>query len=123
MLAATDIPDWIFGTTQNRELDFTHLSPEDVAHFYKRSPQSVVQNVTAPTMLLIGDNDLRVPPHQSYYYMHSLKEQNVPCQLYKYPGSGHALLDTEHGVDAYMNISLWMDKYLKEESEVLNKVD
>ena len=63
-------------------------------------------------MLLIGDNDLRVPPHQAYYYMHSLREKGVPCELYKYPGSGHALLETEHGVDAYMNICLWMDKYL-----------
>jgi len=65
-------------------------------------------------MFLIGDADLRVPPHQSYYYFNQLKARGVDCKLYNYPGSGHALLPTEHGIDANMNISLWMDKYLME---------
>ena len=29
-----------------------------------------------------------------------------------YPGSGHALLPVEHGMDAEFNISFWMDKFL-----------
>jgi len=64
MVTATDIPDWIFACTQNREFDFAKgLSSADVALFYERSPQSVVQNVTTPSMLLVGDKDLRCPPH------------------------------------------------------------
>ena len=65
-----------------------------------------------PTLLLIGDNDLRVPPHQGYYYYNALKQMGVDAKLYNYPGSGHGLAPVEHTWDAYMNISLWMDKYL-----------
>ena len=68
--------------------------------------------MTTPTQLLVGDKDLRCPPHQSYYYHHSLKERGVPCKLWNYPGSGHSLAATEHCLDAYMNIALWMDEYL-----------
>jgi len=41
-----------------------------------------------------------------------LKERDVPCKLWNYPGSGHSLAATEHCLDAYMNIALWMDEYL-----------
>jgi dipeptidyl aminopeptidase/acylaminoacyl peptidase len=61
---------------------------------------------------VIGDADLRVPPHQSYFYQHALQELGVETRLYDYPKSGHALLPTEHGMDALVNISNWFDKYL-----------
>jgi len=88
-------------------------SAEDVAHFYTRSPQSVVNNVSTPSMFIVGDKDLRCPPHQSYYFMHSLKERGIDTRLYNYPGSGHGLVQQlEHSMDAYCNISMWFDRYL-----------
>ena len=36
----------------------------------------------------------------------------VDTKLYNYPESGHALAKKpEHALDAYMNITFWMDKY------------
>lgn len=72
MLMSTDIPDWIYACCYKREIDFTCLTAEEVAHFYNKSPHSVVHNVKTPALFLIGTADLRVPPHQSYYYMHAL---------------------------------------------------
>lgn len=71
-----------------------------------------VGNVTTPSQFLIGDKDLRVPPHQSYYYEAALKARGIETRLYNYPGSGHALLPIEHTYDALHNISTWMDKFL-----------
>ena len=34
-----------------------------------------------------------------------------------YPESAHAILPTEHNVDATMQIALWLDKYLMEPFE------
>ena len=68
MLASTDIPDWIYACSKNEEINFAKPTAEDKALLYERSPISTVANVKTPLMLLIGDSDLRVPPHQSYYY-------------------------------------------------------
>jgi len=66
---------------------------------------------------LIGDKDLRVPPHQAYFYQAALMQKGVETRLYNYPGSGHALLPVEHGYDASFNISTWMDRFLMEPFE------
>ena len=114
MLAATDIPDWIYACCKNAEIDFASPTAEDRTLFYERSPISSVHRVKTPAQFLIGDGDLRVPPHQSYYYHNALKQKGVDTKLYNYPGAGHSLLAVEHTVDAYMNIMIWMDKYLME---------
>ena len=112
MVNSTDIPDWIFACNGSEELDFAGLTVEQKVNFFKRSPMAYVQNVVTPCQLLIGDKDLRVPPHQAYFYQAALKQRGIETRLYNYPGSGHALLPVEHGMDATFNISSWMDKFL-----------
>ena len=73
MRSATDIPDWIDACVLNRKINLANVSTEDVKLIHDRSPISVVNNVTVPTLFLIGENDLRVPPHQTYNYMNALK--------------------------------------------------
>lgn len=41
------------------------------------SPFKNVHKVKAPTLLLIGNGDLRVPPSQSISYYHHLKKHGV----------------------------------------------
>ena len=80
---------------------------------HERSPISVVHNVTAPTLLLIGESDMRVPPHQAFNYMNALKQRGVLCRVLKYPGEGHSLeAKPESSADCTLNIALWLDKYL-----------
>ena len=117
MVASTDIPDWILACTKNEEINFANLTGQDRLLFHERSPICNVKNVKTPSMFLVGDADLRVPPHQSYYFHSALKQMGVESQLHNYPGSGHALLTPEHGFDAATNIMLWFDKYLLEPYE------
>lgn len=115
MLASTDIPDWIYACCKNEEINFAQPSAEDRTLFFERSPISSVHRVKTPALFLIGDQDQRVPPHQSYFYHTALKQMGVETKLYNYPGNGHGLMKPEeHGFDASMNIGLWMDKYLME---------
>lgn len=114
MLSATDIPDWIAACVFNKELDLSQTSPEDVKTIHERSPISVVQNVKAPLLILVGEVDLRVPPHQSYKYMHALQARDVPCKLLKYPGESHPLqAKFETTADCEINVAMWFDKYLR----------
>lgn len=41
------------------------------------SPVSFVNDVKAPTLLLVGKNDVRVPPPQSISYYNMLRERNI----------------------------------------------
>lgn len=63
MNASTDIPDWISACVFNKPLDQTVLTTEDVKTIHERSPISVVHNVKTPTLLMVGEIDLRVPHH------------------------------------------------------------
>ena len=116
MVAATDIPDWIYACSQNKELEsFGEYTVDDSRDFFLKSPISQVKNVRTPSLFLVGNGDKRVPPHQSYFYYNCLKSMGVDCKLYDYPDSGHALMQSpEHFNDAYLNITLWMDKYAME---------
>ena len=115
MVTATDIPDWIFACCQNKELTFGGYTVDDTRDFFLKSPISQIKNVRTPSLFVIGNSDKRVPPHQSYFYYNALKSMGVNCKLFDYPESGHGLAKSpEHAHDAYLNISLWMDKYVME---------
>lgn len=114
MVTSTDIPDWIYACCLKKDFNFfkEDYSSELGKAFIDKSPISVVRNVKTPTLILVGSGDRRVPPHQSYFYYHSLLNQKVPTKLLNYPDSGHSLLqNNEHFHDASINISLWMDKF------------
>lgn len=117
MMQASDIPDWMYACCLKQELTFAGLTSDDNTAFFNKSPMSVIKNVKTPSLLLIGDKDFRVPPHAAYVWLHALQEKGVDAKLLNYPDSGHALLPTEHTVDATMQINIWLDKYLMEPFE------
>jgi acylaminoacyl-peptidase len=54
MWSSTDIPDWILACCLNKA--WTHrVSSDDNKVFWDKSPISVVQNVTTPSLVLIGE--------------------------------------------------------------------
>lgn len=73
MRNASDIPDWIPAMAFNRELDLSGYSAEDVKALHEKSPISKVSEVKTPTLILLGDSDFRVPPHQAHNYYNALK--------------------------------------------------
>ena len=62
--------------------------------FWKHSPLSLVGNVTTPTMLVVGDADLRTPPTQAEEFYGALQIRNIPTMMIKIPGASHSTFAT-----------------------------
>lgn len=59
--------------------------------YFRRSPLSLVGNVTTPTMLLTGEEDMRTPISQAEEYYQALKLRGIDTALVRIPDSSHAL--------------------------------
>ncbi len=64
---------------------------DHVEHYWKRSPLSLVGNVTTPTMVLTGEEDYRTPMSESEQYYQALKLRKVDSALVRIPGASHGI--------------------------------
>ena len=66
-----------------------------------------------PLLLIHGNNDERVLPHDSLDLSHKLLEQKIPFRLVMLEGGDHFLKTHRKEVDELRK--MWFDKYLKQE--------
>ena len=71
---------------------FTEYPWNDPQQYLKRSPISLVGNVTTPTMLMTGENDHRTPITQSEEFYQALKLRGIDTALVRIPGASHAIV-------------------------------
>lgn len=76
------------------------------------SPIKLVHNVKAPTLVCLGDSDLRVPPSQGRLWFRALQELGVPSRLHVYAGEAHPLSGVECAADVLVNSVLWLEQHL-----------
>ena len=69
--------------------NFEKFPWEDPSEHLRRSPLMYVGNVTTPTMLICGENDLRRPISQTEEYYHALKMQKVPTVMVRFNDEFH----------------------------------
>jgi len=112
MVSSTDIPDWCYSCTLNKDVVWEGISEEDSLALLRQSPISVVKNVKTPALILVGGKDLRATPHQSLAYHYALKSMGVKTKLYYYPEDGHGITTTEPSMDALMNMCLWISEHV-----------
>jgi acylaminoacyl-peptidase len=62
---------------------------EQPEHYWKRSPLSLVGNVTTPTMLMTGEADHRTPISEAEQFYQALKLRKVDTALVRVPGAPH----------------------------------
>ncbi|KAK0419404.1 hypothetical protein QR680_014126 [Steinernema hermaphroditum] len=118
MCNTTDITDWC--TVEGLGLEYDDkvaLTREQVNRLYNRSPIAYVDEVRTPYMLLIGEKDLRVVPHYRGY-IRTLQVNNVPVNVFSYPGSGHGLGEVDVEADIAINIVRWFDKFTTHEADI-----
>lgn len=112
MSYTSDVPDWVHAAALNKPMSHI-VTGEEAKTLHERSPIGLVNNVRTPLLIQVGELDKRCPPHQSYKYMHALKERGIECKLQKYPGENHILeAKFETVADVAINMALWFDKYL-----------
>jgi dipeptidyl aminopeptidase/acylaminoacyl peptidase len=94
---------WFGGTPWQKN------APIDV--YWDNSPLKHVANVTTPTLILVGEKDLRVPMPQSVEMYRALKSNGVPTHLYVAPREPHGWQELRHELFK-MNVELeWFEKY------------
>ena len=94
---------------------FPGLPWEHEDHYMRRSPVSLVGNVTTPTMVLTGEQDYRTPMADSEQYYQALKLRKIDTALVRVPGASHGITDRpSHLIAKVANIVAWFDKYRTE---------
>jgi dipeptidyl aminopeptidase/acylaminoacyl peptidase len=68
---------------------FGKMPWEDPQGYWKRSPLSLVGNVTTPTLVVVGEQDYRTPPPESEQFYQALQLRGVPTALVRVPGASH----------------------------------
>ncbi len=88
---------------------------EDPQEYWRRSPLSLVGNVSTPTMLLTGESDHRTPIPESEQYYQALKLRKIDSALVRVPESSHGIASRPSNQIAKVdNILAWFAKYRKE---------
>jgi dipeptidyl aminopeptidase/acylaminoacyl peptidase len=72
--------------------------PKDVPELMReRSPINFADEVRAPVLFIIGENDSRCPLRQAMLYVEKLEARNHPHQVYLFP-TGHGTFDVDERV-------------------------
>ena len=78
--------------------------------YWEHSPLKYIHKVKTPTIILVGENDVRVPPPQSVELYRALKANVVPTHLYLAPREPHGWQELRHELFK-MNVELdWFEK-------------
>ena len=89
---------------------------EDPVEYAERSPLHYVGNVTTPTMLLSGVEDLRTPMSQAEEFYRALKILKKDTLHVKIPDEYHGSRSTSHRILTQLYLKAWFGKYrIKEE--------
>lgn len=111
MASTSDIPDWCFCEAGFDPYEHEITNEEYQEKSFKMSPIYYVKNVKTPVLLLVGDEDKRVPPEQGRQFYYALKSRNVPTKLLYYKGQSHPIWDPMVSCDRVVQTLLWMDSY------------
>ncbi|KAJ1369080.1 hypothetical protein KIN20_030473 [Parelaphostrongylus tenuis] len=113
MYDITDIPEWTIFEGTGEEGDWTKpLDEKQRKKMFDSSPIAHVGKAITPYLLLIGEKDLRVPPHY-LGFLRNLLARGIPCKVLTYPSSSHRIDEVEAEIDASVNIIRWFEKSFK----------
>ncbi len=90
---------------------------------WKRSPLSLVGNVTTPTLLLTGESDYRTPISESEQYYQALRLKGVDAAMVRIPGAPHGIASKPSRlIQKVGNILAWFERYQDSNSEAKENV-
>ena len=104
-MSAMGTSDYI-GYTRTFETPFW----EDATEWIDRSSIFYVENVTTPTMLMTGENDLRTPMGQTEEYYQALQYLDVPTVMVRFQDEWHG---TTSKPSNFMRTQLYLRKWFE----------
>lgn len=85
---------------------------DHVEHLWARSPLSLVGNVSTPTMLLTGEEDVRTPMSETEQYYQALQLRKVESAMVRIPKASHGIAARPSNlIQKVGNIVAWFEKY------------
>lgn len=85
---------------------------EEFEHYWRRSPLSLVGNMTTPTMLITGEEDYRTPISETEQLYQALTLKGVDVVMVRVPGSPHGIAGKPSRLVAKVdNILAWFARY------------
>ncbi|MFK7863280.1 MAG: prolyl oligopeptidase family serine peptidase [Pseudohongiellaceae bacterium] len=91
---------------------FPSLPWENVEDYWKRSPLSLVGNMSTPTLLMVGTEDRRTPISETEQLYQALQIQKVDVVMVRIPGSPHGIAGRPSRlIGKVENILAWFSKY------------
>ena len=105
MATVSDIGDWTFNEAG---ITFQYKSPDgnQMEQMYQKSPIQYVKDVQAPVYLMIGKDDLRVPPSQGVEYYHNMKAHSKLVDMNWYEDN-HPLGKVNNHCNVFINTVLF----------------
>ncbi len=94
-----------------REVEYGSLK-NDYDMLVAISPIHKIHLVKAPTMVIQGDNDERVPLSEALQVYEKLKENNIPTQLLRFDDEGHGIVKRRNQIVMYTEIVKFLNKYV-----------
>ncbi len=116
-LAGAAITNWrsFHGTADIGAWDQISLraTPYAVGNIYdQRSPITYAAQITTPTLILHGQNDIIVPASQGMELYRALCDHGIPAEMALYPREPHGLQERAHILDRSRRYIAWLKKYL-----------
>ena len=103
--AQTDIPSFM-------SLYFAGPPSQGLELYRERSPINHVDCAQTPTLILHGEEDIRVPLPQSEEFYAGLKATGVETIFVKYPREGHSIGEPRHQLDMLKRQLAWYNRYV-----------
>ena len=72
-----------------------------------------LRRITAPTLVIHGELDFRVPYSQGLELFTALQMQKVPSKLLIFPDEGHWVLKPQNSLLWYKTFIDWLDLWIK----------
>ncbi|CAK1595792.1 unnamed protein product [Parnassius mnemosyne] len=111
MFNSTDIADWCAVEAGFTFTEKGPVSEEELVAMRRCSPLVHVHRVKAPTALMLGSGDKRVPHYQGLEYSRRLKANGVPTRIYMYEDN-HSLSSLPAEMDNLINSVDWFLTHL-----------
>jgi len=96
-----------------REAEYGRLD-HDRAVLEALSPIHKIDRITAPLLVIHGQNDPRVPLSEAQQVVAGLQARGVPVQFLVYPDEGHGLVRLANKLDAYPKVAAFLREHLAE---------
>jgi dipeptidyl aminopeptidase/acylaminoacyl peptidase len=96
-----------YGAEKDRFFEFWER-PEEFARY---SPHTNAGNFATPTLVIHGQNDLRVPVNHGVELFNTLQKRGVPSKMVYFPDENHWILKPQNSLFWYRTVQEWIAQY------------